>query len=154
MHVVGDSVEEELLTTRGNQLLVTGGFRFTVQRRLKDDSVSVLCADRSRKRCSARVIIRNGVIVRVHNGVHTHLPSPGKTAAIRVKSNIREKAVTSNKTSSAVVSEENLILSPEEMAFMPTTNSLKRLVQRRRQSLRRKTAAASDILTLMGIGIL
>lgn len=110
-----------------------------VHRRLLDDSLNVLCADRYRKRCNAHIITRNSVVVKIRNGAHIHRPDLERITAVRVKSCIRRRAVIKEKNGHKKIfhekkpnkksPKESCDLSEEEL-HMPKTEILKRTFQK------------------------
>ena len=123
---------EYIKSSHGNDKVAYLGYVYTRQKSLSDNVVVYEWDQGRRKYCKARIKVQHDNVIAVVNE-HEHLPNNGKIQALKIRSGIKDSAITTIETTQQVLGTALVGVTEEAAAQLPSASTLGRSVRKWRQ---------------------
>ena len=132
---------------KNKDLLVYNGFIFRKER-ISVNKAIWRCIEHSKAGCRGRCHTEDGEVI-MHNDEHNHVPDAAKLSARRIIQNVKDKAVNTQLSTNNIIAQSSIGVSQATAVQLPSTSSIARTIQRKRQTTSQAPSIPSNLAELI-----
>ena len=130
-----DAAAFEIISTkRGGKKILHGGFDYIKKKKISDGREKFECSKRQRNGCYASLILSGGKI-EIVKSEHTHEADATYIEALKVRDEIRQKALSTNDAPHVILQSVSKKLDVQIAGKIPNSDNMKRKIRDKRQKL-------------------
>ncbi|XP_068205453.1 uncharacterized protein [Palaemon carinicauda] len=140
-------METDILSKRGKEKFHHDGFIYIFDKSSKSDPSIKFWRCEQRGRCNGRIHTRKSNVIKNMNE-HTHSASAASVQVVKVKVNLKHCAEESQEVPSVLINECIAGVPLSVQASLPTLDSMKKIIRRKRNDISLAPANPTDLLQL------